>query len=155
MIRLLTIKSSRSKWLEQFTEEYSEKITHFFKFEHSELAASKNSREDATFKKESEGQTLLSAIKPNEHVILLDEKGKILTSRQWAEQIQKLQLHGSPRITFIVGGAFGVSDQVKKRANDTWSLSALVFNHQIATAVALEQIYRAGTILNNKPYHND
>jgi 23S rRNA (pseudouridine1915-N3)-methyltransferase len=155
MIRLLSVKSSRSKWLESATEEYSKKIGHFFKFELIELASSKNSREDSEYKKESEGKSILSAIKANEYVILFDEKGQALTSRQWAEHIEKLQLHGHSRIIFIIGGAFGVSESIKSRANETWSLSTLVLNHHVAMLVALEQIYRAGTLLNNKPYHND
>jgi 23S rRNA (pseudouridine1915-N3)-methyltransferase len=155
MIRLLTIKSSRSKWLELATEEYVQKIGHFFKFELLEIPSSKTSREDFSFKKEAESSALLSVIKSNEYVILFDERGKSFTSRQWAEQIQKLQLHGQSRIVFIIGGAFGVSEPVKSRANEIWSLSSLVFNHHVALLVTLEQIYRAGSILNNKPYHNE
>ncbi|MFN8846627.1 MAG: 23S rRNA (pseudouridine(1915)-N(3))-methyltransferase RlmH [Bdellovibrionales bacterium] len=155
MIKLLTIKSSRSKWLELASEEYTQKIGHFFKFELVELPSTKNSREDSYYKIEIEGQSLLSVIKNNDYLILLDERGKAFNSRQWAENIQKLQLYGQSKIVFVIGGAFGTSEALKSRANEIWSLSNLVYNHHVALLVTLEQLYRSGSILNNKPYHNE
>lgn len=151
----MTIKSSSSKWLEVASEEFVEKINFFQKFDFTQLPSSKKSRQDQVQKVKEESELILKNIKPQDYVILFDQHGKKLTSIDASKKIANLQLHGAKGITFLIGGAYGVSEQVKKRANETWSLSDFVLNHHVATLVALEQIYRIFMILNNKPYHNE
>lgn len=154
-IRLITIQSSKNSWLDSASEEFSEKINHFHKFELVQLKSAKKSREDALSKKKEESDLLLKNLKEDDYVVLFDEKGQSLNSKQFSEMIQKLQVSGTRRINFIIGGAFGVDDQIKKRAQKTVKISDFVLNHHVAMTVALEQIYRAFAIIHNKPYHNE
>lgn len=154
-MKLMTIKSSSSKWLEVASQEYSEKINYFQKFEFIQLPSSKKSRSDQIQKIKEESDLILKALKPQDYVILFDQHGKKLTSLEASKKIANFQLHGTKSIIFLIGGAYGVSEEIKKRANEAWSMSDFVMNHHVAALVALEQIYRVFMILNNKPYHND
>lgn len=102
-----------------------------------------------------EGDLLLKQIEPTDLVILLDEKGKDYTSRKFSQFFQKQMNTGAKRIVFVIGGAFGFSDDMYNRANQQLSISKMTFSHQMIRLFLLEQIYRACTILNNEPYHND
>ena len=104
--------------------------------------------------KQQEEELLLKKLMPYHYLILLDEKGKMLTSPQWAAQFQHCMNQGSKTVVLLIGGAFGVTDAIKARANQCWSLSALVFPHQLVRLILAEQIYRAFSILNNSPYHH-
>lgn len=154
-MKLITIQSSKSDWLDRVADEYVEKINFFQKFELIHLKSSKQGREDSANKKKGDSEIIAKALKPDDYVILFDETGKTLNSIQFSQKIEKLQTSGVRRITFVIGGAFGVDESIKKRAQEIWKLSDLVFNHHIALAVTLEQIYRAYTIIKNKPYHNE
>jgi 23S rRNA (pseudouridine1915-N3)-methyltransferase len=154
-MKLMTIKSSGSKWLEMATQEYSEKINFFQKFEFIQLPSSKKSRGDQVQKIKEESELILRNIKQQDHLILFDQHGKKLTSLEASKKVANFQLHGIKGIIFLIGGAYGVSEDIKKRANEIWSISDFVMNHHVATLVALEQIYRIFMILNNKPYHNE
>lgn len=154
-IRLLTIQSSKNSWLEQASAEFSEKINHFHKFEMVALKSAKKHREDSSLKKKEESELILKQLKDDDYVVLFDERGQAVDSKQFSEAIRKIQLSGTKRISFIIGGAFGVDEQLKKRAQKTIKLSDFVLNHHVAMLVSLEQIYRAFTIIHNKPYHNE
>lgn len=104
--------------------------------------------------KETEEEMILKRLQPGHYLVLLDERGKLLTSPQWAQQMQQCMNQGVKTLVILIGGAYGVSDAVKKRANQCWSLSALVFPHQLVRLIVAEQVYRAFSILNNSPYHH-
>ncbi len=104
--------------------------------------------------KQQEEEMLLKKLQPNHYLILLDERGKMLTSPQWAQQFQQCMNQGVKTAVILIGGAFGVTEAIKKRANQCWSLSALVFPHQLVRLIVAEQVYRAFSILNNSPYHH-
>lgn len=87
-------------------------------------------------------------------VILLDETGKELSSPELAQFIEKRCMDSGKRVVFVIGGAYGVSQEIKDRADFTWSLSKLVFPHEIVRIVLAEQIYRACTIMRNEKYHH-
>jgi 23S rRNA (pseudouridine1915-N3)-methyltransferase len=154
-MKLITIKSSNSKWLDLAADEYLEKINYFQKFEMIALSAAKKSRDDKEFKKKSESDQIMKALKPQDYLILLDEKGKSFGSREFAKRIESRITQNGHNIVFLIGGAYGVEDVIKNRANELVSLSGFVYNHHVATLVILEQIYRAFTIIKNLPYHND
>jgi 23S rRNA (pseudouridine1915-N3)-methyltransferase len=97
-----------------------------------------------------EADAILDKIKDNEYVILLDVVGKKLDSKDFAKTLLN---HSDKKITFIIGGAYGVSNKVKNRANNSISLSGLTFPHMLARIILLEQIYRAKSIIDNHPYH--
>jgi 23S rRNA (pseudouridine1915-N3)-methyltransferase len=101
-----------------------------------------------------EEEMLLKKLQPHHYLILLDERGKMLTSPQWAQQFQQCMNQGVKTLVILIGGAFGVTDAVKQRANQCWSLSNLVFPHQMVRLITAEQVYMAFSILNNSPYHH-
>lgn len=105
--------------------------------------------------KQEEATALLSRIKPTDTVWLLDEKGREFSSRQFSEQLQKAMNAGPKRLVLIIGGAYGHGDELSARANAKVSLSRMTFNHQVVRLLALEQLYRAFSILKGDPYHND
>lgn len=101
-----------------------------------------------------EEELILKKLQPHHFLILLDERGKQLTSPQWAQQFQQLMNRGTKTLVILVGGAFGVTDKIRQQAGQIWSLSSLVFPHQLVRLIVAEQVYRAFSILNNSPYHH-
>ena len=102
-----------------------------------------------------ESKQILSRIQTGDMIILLDEKGKTLNSRGFANYLDKLRQRSPKRLIFILGGAYGFSAEIKARANGLLSLSEMTFNHQLARIVFLEQLYRGMTIIQGHPYHHD
>jgi 23S rRNA (pseudouridine1915-N3)-methyltransferase len=105
--------------------------------------------------KQEEAAALLSRIQPGDTVWLLDEKGREYSSRGFAGQLQKCMNSGPKRLVLVIGGAYGHGTELRERANDQVSLSKMTFNHQVVRLLALEQLYRAYSILRGDPYHND
>lgn len=147
-------KTAKEEWFDIAVATYTKKINPFIPFEVISLKSSKTDRDDAQAKKKQESEDLLKKITSDDYVILFDEKGKDLDSLQFSKQIEAAQMSGKKRLVFIIGGAFGVSDEIKNRAQLKVSLSKMVMNHLVAETVALEQIYRAYTIIKRIPYHN-
>ncbi|RYY45533.1 MAG: 23S rRNA (pseudouridine(1915)-N(3))-methyltransferase RlmH [Chitinophagaceae bacterium] len=104
--------------------------------------------------KNKEGELILSKLQKDDYLVLLDEHGKQINSEQLANFIQQRANESVKNIVFLIGGAFGVSDAVMNRANFKWSLSALVFPHQLVRLILAEQLYRACTIIRNEKYHH-
>ena len=104
--------------------------------------------------RQKEGEMILKRVSPTDHLILLDERGKIYTSVQFANEVNNWMTSSKKTVILTIGGAYGFSDDVKKRANGLVSLSAMTFSHQIVRAILMEQVYRAFTILHNEPYHH-
>jgi len=105
--------------------------------------------------KEEEGERILSRLKPNDYLVLLDEKGGHFGSVAFAKHLQKRLNQHHNRLIFLVGGAYGFSQKIYDRSNEKLSLSQMTFSHQMIRVFLLEQIYRAMTILRNEPYHNE
>lgn len=105
--------------------------------------------------KEKEGEKILATLKKEDYVVLLDEKGTDLTSKGLAELVENRMVDSVRRMVFIIGGAYGVSAEVHKRANYTWKLSSLVFPHMLVRVILLEQLYRAMTIVQGEKYHHE
>ncbi len=104
--------------------------------------------------KKKEGEVIVDFLQKDDYLVLLDEKGKQLSSEELANFIQLRANESIKNIVFLIGGAYGVSDAVKKRANYQWSLSKLVFPHQLARLILAEQVYRACSINRNEKYHH-
>jgi len=101
-------------------------------------------------------EAIASVIAPSDLVVLLDERGKEYTSRQWAEQLQRYMNSGAKRLLLVVGGPYGFTPEFKQRyGQQAWSLSRLTLTHEMVRLFAVEQIYRACTILRGEPYHHD
>jgi 23S rRNA (pseudouridine1915-N3)-methyltransferase len=104
--------------------------------------------------KDAESKLLLQALDPVDYVVLLDERGKMLTSPGLAAVLNERAVNGAKKVHFVIGGAFGVNDEVRKRADLVWQLSKLVFPHQLVRLILAEQVYRACTINRGEKYHH-
>lgn len=105
--------------------------------------------------KEKEGEQILAKIAESDHLILLDEKGKTFTSVEFSDFLNKKMSTLQGDLVFLVGGPYGFSEEVYKRAAGKISLSSMTFSHQIIRLIFLEQLYRAFTILKGEPYHHE
>jgi 23S rRNA (pseudouridine1915-N3)-methyltransferase len=151
---LYDFKTAREPWFDEAEQVYKKKIGPFAAFDVVHLKTMKADREDAGLKKKFESKQLLEKITNDDYVILLDEKGRKLNSPDFAKAVSTAMESGKKRGVFIIGGAFGVSEEVKARAQKSICLSDMTMNHLVAEVMLLEQFYRAHTILNRIPYHN-
>ncbi len=152
---LLNCASASEKWTVEATALYLSKINHFVGFEIKELKIKKSNRDDKEFKIQTDSGALLQEIQTEDFVILFDERGEMLDSRQFSQKLNQILMSSKKRAVFIIGGAYGVDDRVKQRANLKIGFSKMVLNHLVAQVVAMEQIYRGFTLLKNIPYHNE
>ncbi len=134
---------------------FTKRITNYFPVQWNIIPMPKNagtmSEQDL---KKKEAEIIFNILQKDDFLVLLDEKGKQLTSEGLAKFLQQKANESEKNIVFLIGGAFGVSEDVFKRANFTWSLSNLVFPHQLVRLILAEQVYRACTILRNEKYHH-
>ncbi|HKR04293.1 MAG TPA: 23S rRNA (pseudouridine(1915)-N(3))-methyltransferase RlmH [Bacteroidia bacterium] len=135
---------------------FEKRLSHYAPFEIITIESSKKSgtSKNELVQKQYEADLILKKIKPNDYLVLLDEKGKEYNSVQFSGALQKLMLSLQSNLIFIVGGAYGFDEKVYKRANMLLSLSKMTFSHQMIRLFFLEQLYRAMTIIRNEPYHH-
>jgi 23S rRNA (pseudouridine1915-N3)-methyltransferase len=150
---------SVGKQHESFVKEgidlFTRRITNYYSVGWNIIAPPKNAAAfDSDLLKNKEGEIILSQLTKDDFFILLDERGKSLTSEQLATFIEQRAIESVKNIVFLIGGAYGVSEPVMQRANLKWSLSRLVFPHQLVRLILAEQIYRACTIIRNEKYHH-
>lgn len=151
---LFDFKTAKEEWFEKAALHYQKKISNYTEFEIISLKTLKQGRDEALLKKNYESSELVKRLTRDDFIILFDEAGKNLKSEAFADHITKIENSAKKRIVYVVGGAFGVADEIKSRAHLKVSLSDFVMNHLVAEIVVLEQIYRAYTIKNRIPYHN-
>ena len=154
-ITLLVIGKTDDKNLTQLIELYQNRLKHYIKFDVEIIPDLKNSKNlSQEQQKEKEGTLILSKIQNTDHLILLDEKGKEYNSVEFSNFLQKKMSSGLKRLVFVVGGPYGFSDDVYKKAMVKVSFSKMTFSHQMIRLFVVEQIYRGFTILKNEPYHH-
>ena len=154
-LRLLCVGRLSEGYLQDGTEIFAERIRHYLPLEIIELREEKAGRKaDSRYLVAREGERLLEKLPPDALVVALDEKGRQLTSEKLARLIERPMVEGASNLIFIIGGPYGLSEDVKRRADRILSLSDLTFTHQMARLFLLEQIYRGLTIIRNEPYHN-
>ena len=155
-IKLIAIGKTHKSFLEEGELEYLMRINKYVAIEKIEIPDIKNAKKLTQQQiKEQEGKLLLSKIEPHSLIVLLDEKGKEYTSMKFSNWLQDKMNRGFKNIIFLIGGAYGFSDDVYKAANEKIALSKMTFSHQMIRMLFTEQIYRAFTILNNEPYHHE
>lgn len=153
---LLTIGKTDDNALAQLIDVYCKRINFYIPFELEIIAEIKNTKNlSEKEQRVREGSQLLKALQPSDYVVLLDDKGRLFSSMEFAQYVEKKTHSVTKRLVFVVGGAYGFSDAVYDRANEKMSLSKMTFTHQMARLVFVEQLYRAMTILNNEPYHHE
>lgn len=156
-ITLITVGKIKEKYLKDAIAEYSKRLSRYCKLEIVEVADEKtpdnasDTVEDAIRGKE--GERILKYVKEDAYVITLEIAGKMLTSEEMAEKIEKLGVQGTSHIIFIIGGSIGLGKEILKRSDYALSFSKMTFPHQLMRVILLEQIYRSYRIINHEPYH--
>ncbi|NVK63627.1 MAG: 23S rRNA (pseudouridine(1915)-N(3))-methyltransferase RlmH [Flavobacteriales bacterium] len=154
-IQLICVGKTERPYLKEGESEYLKRLKHYCNFEKIEIPELKNAkklREDQI--KVEEGKLILAKVDSSAQLILLDENGKSFSSVGFSKYLQKKFNQGGKSLVFVVGGAYGFSDEVYARSNGKISLSEMTFSHQMVRLFFIEQVYRALTILKGEPYHH-
>jgi 23S rRNA (pseudouridine1915-N3)-methyltransferase len=149
-IRILAVGKKHESWVAEGIERYEKRLKKPFLCDWVFLP---HSARDGLVARQDESERLLLRLTDNEHVILLDERGKLLDCPALSRLVLA-PLESSINLTIIIGGAYGVDDSIHQRANVVWSLSPLVFPHQLVRLILIEQLYRAQEIAAGNPYHH-
>ncbi|MCQ2264306.1 MAG: 23S rRNA (pseudouridine(1915)-N(3))-methyltransferase RlmH [Bacteroidales bacterium] len=153
-VRLIYIGKEDSGALESAVESYVKKIKFYVPFEIEAIPYLKNTKLAVDEQKRQEGQCILKKIDTSDYVVLLDEHGKEKTSVAFSQFMQQQMSSGRKCLDFVIGGAYGFSEEVYKRADTLMSLSQMTFPHILTRLIFTEQLYRAMTILRGEPYHH-
>lgn len=155
-IRVLFTGKTTEAWVRQGIEQYAGRIRHYVGFELVELP---DLRQTASLIEEQvkarEGEAILKAVRPSDHLVLLDEHGARFSSVDWARNLEQKAAHLPKDCVFVIGGPYGFSPAVLSRSDEKLSLSPMTFSHQLVRVVFLEQLYRALTIIKGEPYHHE
>jgi 23S rRNA (pseudouridine1915-N3)-methyltransferase len=154
-IHFWSIGKNNESYVKAGVEDFTKRISNYYPVQWTIIPMPKNSgmMNELDLKKK-EGEMILSFLSKDDCLVALDEKGKQLSSEGLAEFIQKRANESTRNLVFLIGGAFGLDDAVLKRANYKWSLSNLVFPHQLVRLILAEQVYRACSINRNEKYHH-
>ncbi len=151
MITVVAIGKKHENWLVEGIERYEKRLKVPFNLRWILL---RSSLQKGAVAAKEESESIINKLKPDDFVILLDERGKMFDSPALSK-VLTTPLEQSKNVVIIVGGAYGVGEELQNRANIVWSLSPLVFPHQLVRLVLVEQLYRAQTIRDGLPYHNE
>ena len=155
-IKLIVVGKTNAKYLLEGEKEYGNRLKHYTKFEEIIIPDVKHSGKlNENELKKKEGHLILEKLESSDHVILLDDKGKSYSSIEFANFLQQKMNSGLKSLVFVVGGAFGFSDEVYLRANSKLSLSKMTFSHQMVRLIFKEQLYRGFSILRGEKYHHE
>lgn len=155
-INLICIGKTDDREINSLIKYYLDRLPKHWNFEITEIPDVRNARNLTPDQlKKEEGKLFLNCFENSDTVVLLDEKGKQFTSREFSSKIENWMNLSVKKINFLIGGAYGFSDEIYSRANEKMSLSKMTFTHQMIRLFIVEQFYRADQILQGKPYHND
>lgn len=154
-LQFWSVGKAHEPYVRTGVEDFTQRISRYYPVKWQLLPVPKNAgMMSAMDLKKKEGEMILEFLQKDDYLILLDERGKSLTSEALATFLQSRANESRKNLVFLIGGVFGVDDMVRNRADFIWSLSPLVFPHQLVRLILSEQIYRACTILNNEKYHH-
>ena len=154
-ITFMLVGATDKKYLLEGIEDYRKRLIHYLPFEIKVIADIKDSKNlSADQQKEREGKAILDLVSTGDELVLLDVEGAEFSSSGLASWIEKRMLAGTRQLIFVVGGPYGFSEAVYKRADSKMSLSRLTFPHQLVRLLFIEQLYRAMTIIKGEPYHH-
>lgn len=155
-ITIIAVGKTATPYISKAIDAYLERLSHYVKTEIEIIPDIKVSRAlTEQQQKDREGEAILSLLRPGDVAVLLDERGKELTSREFAESIERRMTAGLKRLVYIIGGPYGFSQAVYDAVPQRLSLSRMTFTHEMIRLFFTEQIYRAMTILRGEPYHHD
>lgn len=150
-IRIVAVGKKHESWVLEGIERYQKRLKRPFQIEWVFLP---HSSQEGITARQNESRAILSRLNANDYVVLLDERGRNIDSSELSGLLAK-QLESSKEVAIIIGGAYGVDDTVHRRADFAWSLSNLVFPHQLVRLILVEQLYRAHEIYFGNPYHHE
>lgn len=152
---IVSIGKAHEAYVKNGIDDFTKRITHYFPVEWHIIPVPKNAGVfSETELRKKEGEIFLEWLKKDDFLVALDERGLQLKSEAVADLIQIRANNSTRHLVFLIGGAFGLDEAVLKRANLTWSLSLLVFPHQLVRLILAEQLYRACTIIRHEKYHH-
>ena len=155
-ITLLTVGKTDKGWIREGLDIYLSRLKHYVPFQMIEIPELKNvsalTKEQI---KTKEGELILKNVQPSDELVLLDERGRIYSSTELAGMLPDKMARSGRDLVFVIGGAYGFSDEVYRRAGSMLSLSKMTFSHQMVRVIFAEQIYRAFTIMRGEPYHHE
>ncbi len=155
-ITFLLVGKTEENYLQTGISIFEKRLQHYISFEQIVIPELKNTKNLSPEQiKEKEAELLLKHLQKADKIILLDEHGKKYRSTQFAEFLQTQMNSGIKNLCFVVGGAYGFDEKIRKAADAQLSLSDMTFSHQMIRLLFIEQVYRAMTILRNEPYHNE
>ncbi len=154
-LQFWTIGKAHENYVKEGIEMFSKRISNYYPIQWNIIPMPKNAGIMNEYDlKIKEGEAIMAILKKEDYLVVLDEKGKQMNSEGVAAFLQQRANESEKNIVFLIGGAYGVSDVVLQRANYKWSLSQLVFPHQLVRLILAEQVYRACSILRNEKYHH-
>ena len=154
-IKLLAIGKTDNKALQTLIDDYTKRLSFYIKFELEIIPDVKNVKNLSEIQqKEKEAELILSKISATDHLILLDENGTTFSSIGFSDYLQKKMNAGIKTLVFVIGGPYGFSEELYKKATGKIALSEMTFSHQMVRLFVIEQMYRGFTILKNEPYHH-
>ena len=154
-LQFWSVGKAHEAYVKEGVEMFTKRISHYYPVEWTIIPVPKNTAMLSEMDlKKKEGDTILNFLQKDDYLVLLDERGKQMKSEELAKFIEQRANESVKKMVFLIGGAFGVSDEVMKRANYKWALSPLVFPHQLVRLILAEQVYRACTIIKNENYHH-
>lgn len=152
---MLSVGKFHESYVKTGIDDFTQRINKYFKTEWVIIPTVKNAASLSEIElKKAEATSILSHIEKEDFLILLDERGKLLSSPQLAQFIQQRANESNKQLVFLIGGAFGVDASITNRAQFIWSFSPLVFPHMLARLILSEQLYRACSIIRNEKYHH-
>jgi 23S rRNA (pseudouridine1915-N3)-methyltransferase len=153
---LLTVGKTDDRSLEVLLDDFSRRVNRYVPFDLEAIPDIRSKGKHPTeVIRQREGAEVLRRLQPTDTIWLLDEKGREYTSRGFANHLQKCMNAGPRRLVLVIGGAYGHGQELRSRSHELISLSKMTFNHQVVRLMAVEQLYRAFSILRGDPYHND
>ncbi|MDR2292524.1 MAG: 23S rRNA (pseudouridine(1915)-N(3))-methyltransferase RlmH [Prevotellaceae bacterium] len=155
-IKLIIVGKTGFEWVSQAVEMYSKRIKRYACFEIKYIADIKHKKNmTPEIQKNKEGELIMSMLDAKDNIVLLDEHGENFSSVQFADFINSKIMASTKSLVFVIGGAYGFSQDVYKRVDTKLSVSKMTFSHQSVRLIFAEQLYRAFTIINGEPYHHE
>ena len=154
-IEIWSLGKENEAFIQEGIQYYFKKIRHYHPIELILLQTQKKTATtDVERTKMQEEELILKRLQQHHYLVLLEERGRNYTSVQWSQQFQQCMNQGVKTLVLLIGGSYGVTEVIRRKANQCWSLSPLVFPHQLVRLIVAEQTYRSISILNNLPYHH-
>ena len=154
-IKLIAIGKTDNKSLQSLIDDYTKRLSFYIKFELEIIPDIKNVKNlSEAHQKDKEGELILAKLSATDQLVLLDENGITFSSIEFSDYLQKKMNAGIKTVVFAIGGPYGFSEEIYKKAQGKISLSAMTFSHQMVRLFVIEQLYRGFTILKNEPYHH-